>query len=87
MTAADQRKLKSDHRLNVSGGTPELAKQGASLAKDARVIFEKLGPTYIKLGQMMSVRPDVLPKEALVELKYLQDSGSIQIYLYLFTQK
>ena len=58
----------------VSGGTPELKSQGAALAKDAREIFEKLGPTYIKLGQMMSVRPDVLPKEALNELKILQDS-------------
>jgi hypothetical protein len=58
----------------VSGGSPELKKQGAVLAKDARIIFEKLGPTYVKLGQMMSVRPDVLPKEALDELKILQDS-------------
>ena len=41
----------------VSGGTPELKNQGATLAKDAREIFEQLGPTYIKLGQMMSVRP------------------------------
>jgi hypothetical protein len=58
----------------VSGGSGELKKNGATLAKDARVIIEKLGPTYIKMGQMMSVRPDVLPKEALTELKYLQDS-------------
>ena len=60
--------------LLVSGGTPELKRNGATLAKDARVIFEKLGPTYIKMGQMMSVRPDVLPQEALNELKILQDN-------------
>ncbi|KAJ1443504.1 ABC1 family-domain-containing protein [Ochromonadaceae sp. CCMP2298] len=58
----------------VAGGTEDLSKNGASLAKDARVIFEKLGPTYIKMGQMMSVRPDVLPQSALNELKILQDS-------------
>jgi hypothetical protein len=58
----------------VAGGNGELKNNGASLAKDARIIFEKLGPTYIKLGQMMSVRPDVLPPEALNELKILQDS-------------
>ena len=50
--------------------------EGAVLAKDAREIFEELGPTYIKLGQMMSVRPDVLPKDALNELKILQDRVS-----------
>eukprot|EP00596_Hydrurales_sp_CCMP1899_P003506 CAMPEP_0119051186 /NCGR_PEP_ID=MMETSP1177-20130426/72890_1 /TAXON_ID=2985 /ORGANISM="Ochromonas sp, Strain CCMP1899" /LENGTH=858 /DNA_ID=CAMNT_0007030309 /DNA_START=118 /DNA_END=2694 /DNA_ORIENTATION=- len=58
----------------VAGGSGDLKKNGASLAKDARIIFEKLGPTYIKMGQMMSVRPDVLPPEALNELKILQDS-------------
>lgn len=58
----------------ISGGPEELKNNGASLARDARIIFEKLGPTYVKLGQMMSVRPDVLPPEALLELKILQDS-------------
>lgn len=58
----------------VSGGYGELNKNSAILARDARIIFEKLGPTYIKMGQMMSVRPDVLPPEALTELKFLQDS-------------
>lgn len=76
----------------VSGGAEELKANGASLAKDVRIIFEKLvsrnkpsdgfllslnvlqGPTYVKLGQMMSVRPDVLPPAALEELKALQDS-------------
>ena len=36
--------------------------------------MEALGPTYVKLGQMMSVRPDILPEAALEELKILQDS-------------
>mmetsp|Transcript_5022 Transcript_5022/g.5151 ORF Transcript_5022/g.5151 Transcript_5022/m.5151 type:complete len:865 (+) Transcript_5022:87-2681(+) len=60
--------------LVVSGGSSELTRNSASLARDARIIFEKLGPTYIKMGQMMSVRPDVLPNDALNELKILQDS-------------
>lgn len=58
----------------VTGGSADLGRNGGALAKDARVIFEKLGPTYIKMGQMMSVRPDVLPPDALNELKILQDS-------------
>ena len=60
--------------LSISGGNAELTKNGASLAKDAREIIQRLGPTYIKAGQMMSVRPDVLPKVALDELAILQDS-------------
>uniref|UniRef100_A0A0G4HXJ7 Protein kinase domain-containing protein n=1 Tax=Chromera velia CCMP2878 TaxID=1169474 RepID=A0A0G4HXJ7_9ALVE len=58
----------------VSGGTEELSRNGASVAREAREIFEKLGPTYVKMGQMLSVRPDVLPQSALDELKILQDS-------------
>eukprot|EP00808_Paulinella_micropora_P024115 g17880.t1 len=36
--------------------------------------MERLGATYIKLGQMMSVRPDVLPEPALEQLRILQDN-------------
>ena len=60
--------------LSITGGAAELAKNDASLARDARIIIEKLGPTYIKAGQMMSVRPDVLPQAALDELAVLQDA-------------
>ena len=38
-----------------------------------RVIVEELGPTYIKFGQMLSLRPDLLPPEIILELEKLQD--------------
>jgi ubiquinone biosynthesis protein len=38
-----------------------------------RTAIEELGPTYIKFGQLMSLRPDLLPAEVLVELEKLQD--------------
>ena len=60
--------------LSITGGAEELSKNDRSLARDARIIIEKLGPTYIKAGQMMSVRPDVLPQAALDELAVLQDA-------------
>ncbi|KAL7561192.1 hypothetical protein ACA910_004118 [Epithemia clementina (nom. ined.)] len=44
------------------------------LSKQARVDLQDLGPTFIKAGQMMSVRPDVLPPSTLEELSKLQDS-------------
>ena len=59
--------------LLISGGTDALNSNAGELARDARVSIEKLGPTYVKMGQMMSVRPDVLPQEALNELQVLQD--------------
>lgn len=38
-----------------------------------RCALEELGPTFIKLGQIMSLRPDLLPAELLDELEKLQD--------------
>jgi ubiquinone biosynthesis protein len=39
-----------------------------------RMALEELGPTFMKLGQIMSNRPDLLPEELLVELTKLEDS-------------
>jgi ubiquinone biosynthesis protein len=36
--------------------------------------LEELGPTYIKLGQVLSTRPDLIPAEFAAELSRLQDS-------------
>jgi len=36
-------------------------------------VFEDLGPTFIKLGQMLSTRPDVIPADIVAELSKLQD--------------
>jgi len=38
-----------------------------------RLALEELGPTFIKFGQIMSLRPDLLPQELLDELAKLQD--------------
>ncbi len=39
-----------------------------------RVAFQDLGPAFIKLGQMISVRPDLVPAEWVFEMERLQDS-------------
>lgn len=39
-----------------------------------RLVLEELGPTFIKLGQIISNRPDLIPQELLLELEKLQDA-------------
>jgi ubiquinone biosynthesis protein len=41
-------------------------------AAHLRLALEELGPTFIKLGQLLSTRPDVLPPDYVAELSKLQ---------------
>ena len=42
-------------------------------AERIRMAFEELGPTYIKLGQILSTRPDLVTPDLISELAKLQD--------------
>ncbi|EFK07832.1 ABC1 family protein, partial [delta proteobacterium NaphS2] len=44
-----------------------------SRAERVRMAVEELGPTFIKLGQILSTRPDLVPLEYAEELSKLQD--------------
>ncbi len=44
-----------------------------SPAEHLRLALEELGPTFIKLGQILSTRADILPPQFVVELSKLQD--------------
>jgi predicted unusual protein kinase regulating ubiquinone biosynthesis (AarF/ABC1/UbiB family)/nucleotide-binding universal stress UspA family protein len=63
------------HGLKELFGRPD--EEGASgrqrQAKRLREALEELGPTFCKLGQILSTRPDLLPPEFITELSRLQD--------------
>ncbi|NNV05942.1 AarF/ABC1/UbiB kinase family protein [Geobacillus sp. C56-T2] len=48
-------------------------KEGKTVAERLRLVLEELGPTFIKLGQIASTRPDLLPSPIIRELEKLQD--------------
>ncbi len=47
-----------------------------STAEHVRLALEELGPTFVKLGQLLSTRPDLLPPAYITELARLQDALS-----------
>ena len=49
------------------------ARRGA-FARELRAAFEELGPAFIKLGQLISVRPDVFGPELVFEMETLRDA-------------
>lgn len=50
------------------------AKGNLSRGERLRSFFEQQGPIFIKFGQLLSTRPDLLPEDIATELKQLQDS-------------
>ena len=75
-----------DHILVMLGLSDLVAKSRRFLKRDNNVIerfsaaermrlaLEELGPTFIKLGQILSTRPDVIPHAFVQEFEKLQDN-------------
>ena len=58
----------------LPGGTAERTSPGLSDAQRLRAALEELGPTFVKFGQMLSVRQDLFPQDIIGELQKLQDA-------------
>ncbi|MFC4183808.1 ABC1 kinase family protein [Saccharococcus thermophilus] len=48
-------------------------KDGKTIGERIRLVLEELGPTFVKLGQLASTRPDLIPEHIICELEKLQD--------------
>jgi ubiquinone biosynthesis protein len=62
-------------RIPGLGGLPADGGEGGGVSTPRRLIaaFTELGPTFVKLGQMLSTRPDLLPEDWVAEFTTLQD--------------
>ena len=59
-------------KKEIDSSTEE-ARPLAEYAPRLRTTLVELGPTYVKLGQILSTRPDILPAELVNELALLRD--------------
>ncbi len=46
---------------------------GSERGRHLRELLDELGPTFVKFGQLLSTRPDVVPPDIVAELRGLQD--------------
>ena len=59
----------------IVGVDTKTSSSEAPVAMRVRLALADLGTTFIKLGQVLSVRPDILPQAMLEELATLQDNA------------
>jgi len=60
-------------RIGLGGGKTPEGQPKRTFAVRLREALQDLGPTFVKLGQIVSSRPDVVPAEIVAELRKLQD--------------
>src|ERR1043165_5815594 len=57
-------------------GPPKIdpeAQSPSERGRHLREMLDELGPTFVKFGQLLSTRPDVVPPDIVLELQKLQD--------------
>ncbi len=64
--------LSSATAVTVEGEEQKLPR--SQIGRRLRLVLQDLGPTFVKLGQILSTRADLLPEDVLSELTQLQDN-------------
>jgi ubiquinone biosynthesis protein len=59
--------------LDIISRKPRVKVERLSRAERVRMAVEELGPTFVKLGQILSTRPDLVPVDFVHEFEKLQD--------------
>src|SRR5436190_7953984 len=67
----ERMRLKGPLKVPTAGG--EVGK-GLAFNRRIKLALTDLGPTFVKFGQIMSTRPDLIPHELALELETLQDN-------------
>ncbi len=62
--------------LMPGGGDRSADATASDRGRRLREMLDELGPTFVKFGQLLSTRPDVVPPDIVVELRALQDDAS-----------
>jgi ubiquinone biosynthesis protein len=60
-------------RRRLAGVSEDPSAESLTTEQRIRMAFEELGPTFIKLGQVLATRPDLIPMSLVEELRRLQD--------------
>src|SRR5207237_9047708 len=63
------------HKLTdlLPGRPPSVTSDASQRGRHLRELLDELGPTFVKFGQLLSTRPDVVPPDIIAELRGLQD--------------
>src|SRR6202051_3743303 len=68
----------------VGRSTPKAAADAPEIpgtrGRRLRDMLDELGPTFVKFGQLLSTRPDIVPPDVVADLRKLQDDVKLFPY-------
>jgi ubiquinone biosynthesis protein len=72
----ERQRARDEARAELLAGTTATEDPGAEVATRVVNMLEELGPTFVKFGQILSTRPDLIPQKFMARLQSLQDRVS-----------